>query len=80
MEKILEFLSENFQFLVVKFSIYLNRRVFVMIFMIVNTNSLTTILPRGPQYKEGIKPVLITRNLALNSDAAPNYKYTLTSL
>ena len=24
------FLSENFQFLVVKFSIYLNRRVFVM--------------------------------------------------
>ena len=30
-KKILEFLSENFQFLVVKFSIYLNRRVFVMI-------------------------------------------------
>ena len=30
MEKILEFLSEKFQFLVVKFSIYLNRRVFVM--------------------------------------------------
>ena len=29
-EKISEFLSENFQFLVVKFSIYLNRRVFVM--------------------------------------------------
>ena len=28
--KIPEFLSENFQFLVVKFSIYLNRRVFVM--------------------------------------------------
>ena len=25
-----EFLSENFQFLVVKFPIYLNRRVFVM--------------------------------------------------
>ena len=25
-----DFLSENFQFLVVKFSIYLNRRVFVM--------------------------------------------------
>ena len=31
--KISEFLSENFQFLVVKFSIYLNRRVFVMYFM-----------------------------------------------
>ena len=28
--KIPEFLSENFQFLVAKFSIYLNRRVFVM--------------------------------------------------
>ena len=30
MWKISEFLSENFQFLEVKFSIYLNRRVFVM--------------------------------------------------
>ena len=30
MKKILEFLSENFQFLEVKFSMYLNRRVFVM--------------------------------------------------
>ena len=30
MKKILEFLSENFQFLVVKFSVYLNRHVFVM--------------------------------------------------
>ena len=29
-EKISEFLSENFHFLVVKFSVYLNRRVFVM--------------------------------------------------
>ena len=29
-EKIPEFLSENFHFLVVKISIYLNRRVFVM--------------------------------------------------
>ena len=29
-EKISEFLSEKFQFLVVKFSVYLNRRVFVM--------------------------------------------------
>ena len=29
-EKISEFLSENFQFLVVKFSVYLNSRVFVM--------------------------------------------------
>ena len=30
MKKIREFLSDNFQFLAVKFSIYLNRRVFVM--------------------------------------------------
>ena len=29
-EKKSEFFSENFQFLVVKFSMYLNRRVFVM--------------------------------------------------
>ena len=35
-EKILEFLSENFQFLMVKFSIYLNRRVFVMSTLVVN--------------------------------------------
>ena len=32
MKKISEVLSENFQFLVVKFSIYLNRRVSVMYF------------------------------------------------
>ena len=30
-EKKSEFLSENFQFLEVKFSIYLNRRVFLMV-------------------------------------------------
>ena len=30
MKNYLEFLSENFQFLEVKFSIYLNRRVFVV--------------------------------------------------
>ena len=33
--KISEFLSENFQFLVVKFTIYLNRRVFVLVFWLV---------------------------------------------
>ena len=31
MKKYQSFLSENFQFLEVKFSIYLNRRVFIMI-------------------------------------------------
>ena len=30
MKKILEFLSEHYQFLVVKFSVYLKRNVFVM--------------------------------------------------
>ena len=33
MKKYQCFLSKNFQFLEVKFSIYLNRRVFVMLFM-----------------------------------------------
>ena len=33
-EKYLSFLCENFQFLEVKFSIYLYRRVFVMLFLI----------------------------------------------
>ena len=32
-EKYQNFLSENFSFLVVKFSIYLNRRVFIMYFL-----------------------------------------------
>ena len=32
MKKMSEFLPQNFQFLVVKFSIYMNRRVFVMYF------------------------------------------------
>ena len=30
MKKNLELLSENFQFLVVKFSVYLNRHIFIM--------------------------------------------------
>ena len=34
------FLYENFQFLEVKFSIYLNRRVFIMTFKIISTVSL----------------------------------------
>ena len=37
------FLSENFPFLVVKFSVYLNRRVFVMSFNIQNGRSLKSI-------------------------------------
>ena len=34
MKNIRFFLSENFQFLEVKFSIYMNRRVFVMVFLL----------------------------------------------
>ena len=34
MKKISEFLSEKFLLLMVKFSVYLNRRVFVMAFLI----------------------------------------------
>ena len=42
MKKILEFLSENFQFLVVKVSVYLNRRVFVMFRNMVWSNGIYT--------------------------------------
>ena len=38
MKNIRVFVSENFQFLVVKFSIYLNRRVFVMDILFVAKN------------------------------------------
>ena len=38
MERKLEFLSENFQFLVIKFSLHLNRLVFVMIPMYLYLN------------------------------------------
>ena len=34
-EKYENFLSENFQFLVVKFSVYLNRHVFVMVVLLI---------------------------------------------
>ena len=38
-EKYLSFLSENFQFLEIQFSIYLNRHVFVMSLQWVNPNT-----------------------------------------
>ena len=63
MKKISEFLSEGFHFLMVKFSIYLNRLVFVM----EEEQSC------GGGY--GLKPVLLARNLTLNSDAALDYTY-----
>ena len=40
MKNIGVFLSENFQFLEVKFSIYLNRRVFVMILCIESSKTV----------------------------------------
>ena len=46
--KISEFLSENFQFLVVKFSIYLNRRFFRNVWVIIrSTSSCPLISQRG---------------------------------
>ena len=57
MRKISEFLSENFLFLVVKFSVYLNRRVFVMFLLIsvgniiIIYNSLANLFPpRAKKY------------------------------
>ena len=38
MKNIRVFLSENFQFLMVKFSIYLNRRVFVMLYLTIRNS------------------------------------------
>ena len=40
MKKYQSFLSENFQFLAVKFSIYLNRRVFVMLIRVFAVDSM----------------------------------------
>ena len=34
-----------------------------------------TALDGWKKYYSGLKPVLFTRNLTLNSDAAPNYKH-----
>ena len=44
MKKMSEFLSENFHFLVVKFSVYLNRRVFVMDVLVYHIYPITCIL------------------------------------
>ena len=44
MKKILEFLSENFQFLVVKFSIYLKRHVPKRILLLANSEVLNVSL------------------------------------
>ena len=41
------FLSENFQFLEVKFSLYLNRRIFVMKFLLAVIFLLSGICPNG---------------------------------
>ena len=42
MKKIFEFLSDSFQFLEVKFSIYLNRRVFVMLSAVLSAGNSNT--------------------------------------
>ena len=49
-ENIRVFLSENFQFLEVKFSIYLNRRVFVMNVVLSDANSVAKYVHQSPRY------------------------------
>ena len=44
MKKYQSFLSENFQFMEVKFSIYLNRRVFVMTFQVCQVDKYQDLL------------------------------------
>ena len=53
-EKISEFLSENFQFLEVKFSIYLNRRVVVMSLRCPPEDTLDPCLPTECPAKIGV--------------------------
>ena len=50
MKNIRIFLSENFPFLVVKFSIYLNRRVFVMAYLPTLLEELHYMGPRSDMY------------------------------
>ena len=63
-EKYQNFLSENFPFLVVKFSIYLNRLVFVMLFpchcvlLLLNTSSHLLALSTGRLYMYSTIPLL----------------------
>ena len=47
MKKYQNFLSENFHFLVVKFSVYLNRHVFVMGVLICSSSHLPLVLREG---------------------------------
>ena len=59
MKNIRVFLSENFQFLDVKFSIYLNRRVFVMAILQARTNNLCL-------FKYGLNDFISLRWLSLD--------------
>ena len=53
MKNISEFLSENFQFFVVKFSIYLNRRVFEMLMMCQKTAGWQTVNKKSAESDVG---------------------------
>ena len=53
-EKISEFLSKNFQFLVEKFSIYLNRHVFIMFLL-----ALTEFCERKPILRYHTKRLIV---------------------
>ena len=73
MKKISEFLSENFQFLVVKFSMYLNRRV-VMYSKFINSKS------HGNNHRPlswttlHCKVPLIQSNLIISNSLISNYR------
>ena len=51
-QKISEFLSENFQFLVVKFSIYLNRHVFIMYLISLINHSLISMWRANMRFRK----------------------------
>ena len=53
-ENIRVFLSDNFQFLEAKFSIYLNRRVFVMNSNFVNVAKNVSLLRRRKENRQGL--------------------------
>ena len=75
-EKYQSFLSENFQFLEMKFSIYLNRRVFVMKIqrILIISNS------KGPEFSVWNNSSLREKELKYKEHKPKQNQYTTTSL
>ena len=76
MFQISDFLSENFQFLVVNFSIYLNRRVFVMAFLINDTSTLVGHFVSSPKRKETSEKLRKMRETRMTVQTKKKYKHT----